>query len=197
SFGGQLFETLFQGDVRRLYDEARSVQRGRKLDLVLTSMISWIGEKPWEFAHDTGRRSFLATEEIHFVRNVLTNIPADPIVRSQGPLRILVASAQPVGFGHLSIAQEVDVVRRGFEPLIEAGLAIVDVLPRATPAAIHGYLSTGQYNIVHFIGHGVFDEEKQEGCLIFEDDRGGEFALGERSVREIFCGRGLSLVFLN
>jgi hypothetical protein len=38
-FGTDLFETLFQGDVRRLYDEARSRQRGRKLDLVLTSMI--------------------------------------------------------------------------------------------------------------------------------------------------------------
>ena len=45
-FGAQLFETLFQGDVRRLYDEARSRQRGHKLDLVLTSMIPWIGEKP-------------------------------------------------------------------------------------------------------------------------------------------------------
>jgi len=71
------------------------------------------------------------------------------------------------------------------------------VLPRATPAAIHGYLSTGRYNIVHFIGHGVFDEARKEGCLIFEDTRGGSFPLGERSVREIFCQRGLSLVFLN
>jgi hypothetical protein len=197
AFGGQLFETLFQGDVRRLYDEARSRQRGRKLDLVLTSMIPWIAEKPWEFAYDTGRLSFLATEEIHFVRNVLTNIPADPIIQAQGPLRILVASAQPVGFGQLSIEQEVEVVRRGFEPLIEAGLVAVDVLPRATPAAIHGHLGTGKYTVVHFIGHGVFNEDTGEGCLIFEDDRGGAFNLGERSVREIFCQRGLSLVFLN
>jgi hypothetical protein len=197
AFGGQLFETLFQGDVRRLYDEARSRQRGRKLDLVLTSMIPWIAEKPWEFAYDTGRLSFLATEEIHFVRNVLTNIPADPIIQSQGALRILVASAQPVGFGQLSIDQEIEVVRRGFEPLMEAGLVVVDVLPRATPAAIHGHLSTGEYTIVHFIGHGVFNEETGEGCLIFEDNRGGAFKLGERSVREIFCQRGLSLVFLN
>jgi hypothetical protein len=196
-FGGLLFETLFQGDVRRLYDEARSRQRGRKLDLVLTSMIPWIAEKPWEFAYDTARASFLATEEIHFVRNVLTAVPAEPIVPCAGPLRILVVSAQPVGFGQLSIEQEVEVIRRGFEPLIEAGLVTIDVLPRATPAGIHGYLSTGEYGIVHFIGHGVFDEEKQEGCLVFEDARGGEFRLGQRSVREIFGQRGVNLVFLN
>jgi len=196
-FGSDLFETLFQGDVRRLYDEARSRQRTHRLDLVLTSMIPWIAEKPWEFAHDSGRRSFLATEEINFIRNVLTNVPADPIAVARDRLRILVASAQPVGFGTLSVDQEVGVIRRGFEPLIEAGVVVVDTLPRATPASIHGYLSTGRYQVVHFIGHGTFDEEKNEGCLVFEDDRGGEFRLGERSVRELFCKRGLSLVFLN
>jgi CHAT domain len=196
-FGGLLFETLFQGDVRRLYDEARTRQRGRRLDLVLTSMIPWIAEKPWEFCYDAARASFLATEDIHFVRNVLTAIPAEPILPVAGPLRILVASAQSVGFGQLSAAQEGEVIRRGFEPLIDAGLVAVDVLPRATPAAIHGHLSTGHYSVVHFIGHGVFDEKKQEGCLVFEDARGGTFQLGQRSVREIFCQRGVSLVFLN
>ena len=195
-FGGQLFDTLFQGPVRRLYDEARTRQRNR-LDLVLTSMIPWIAEKPWEFAYDHGRRSFLATEEIQFVRNVLTNVPADPIARSDGPLRILVVSAQPVGFGRLSIEQEVAVIQRGFEPLVEAGLVEIKTLARVTPSMIHSELVTGKYQVVHFIGHGVFDEKLGEGCLIFVNEDGSEYKLGERSVREIFRGRGLSLVFLN
>ncbi|HEY0159326.1 MAG TPA: CHAT domain-containing protein [Thermoanaerobaculia bacterium] len=196
-FGGLLFETLFQGDVRRLYDEARARQRGRKLDLVLTSLIPWVAEKPWEFCYDTSRQSFLATEEIHFVRNVLTAIPADPIVSCDRPLRILVAWAQPVSFGLLSIDQEEEMIRRGFQPLVDAGLVTIEVLPRATPEALHRKLENRSYNVVHFIGHGVFDEMKGEGFLVFEDDRGGEFRLSQRSVREIFCGRGLSLVFLN
>ncbi len=196
AFGSELFDTLFQGDVRRLYDEARTRQRNR-LDLVLTSMIPWIAEKPWEFAYDHGRRSFLATEEIHFVRNVLTNVPSDPIVPCDGPLRILVVSAQPVGFGRLSIEQEVAVIRRGFEPLVEAGLVEIDTLARATPSMIHNQLTTGRYRVVHFIGHGVFDEERGEGSLIFVNEDGSEYPLGERSVREIFRGRGLSLLFLN
>src|SRR6187549_2118435 len=56
---------------------------------------------------------------------------------------------------------------------------------------------TGSYQVVHFIGHGVYDEDRKEGCLVFENDTGGEYPLGERAVREIFRGRGLSLVFLN
>lgn len=197
TFGAQLFDTLFQGDVRRLYDEARSRQRGRRLDLVLTSMIPWIGEKPWEFSYDKSRESFLATEEIHFIRNVLTSVPADSIAPINGPLRILVAAAQPVSFGMLSIDEEVAVIRRDFEPLIEAGLVQIDVLARVTPAALHGYLSTGRYNALHFIGHGEYSEKLKQGCLIFEDGRGNANAIGERQLREIFCKRGLSLVFLN
>lgn len=197
TFGGRLFQTLLQGDVRRLYDEARTRQRRRRLDFVLTSMIPWISEKPWEFAYDTGRQSFLATEEIHFVRNVLTNVPADPILRTSGALRILVVAAQPVGFGRLSIDQEVEVIRRGFTSLIDAQLVTVDVFARVTPDQIHDLLKTGNYQVVHFIGHGVFNEERREGCLVFENERGGELMLGERQVREIFCKRGLSMVFLN
>lgn len=196
-FGSDLFETLFQGDVRRLYDEARARQQSRKLDIVFTSMIPWIAEKPWEFAYDASRHSFLATEEIHLVRNVLTAVPANIIPIRHGPLRILVAAAQPVGFGHLSVAQEVEVIHRGFEPLIAAGSVTVEVLARATPSRVHECLLTGAFDVVHFIGHGTFDEATQEGALIFEDDRGGELRLGERSVREIFCQRGVSLVFLN
>ncbi len=195
-FGSDLFETLFQGEVRRLYDEARSRQT-RKLDIVFTSMIPWIAEKPWEFAYDASRRSFMATEEIHLIRNVLTAVPANVIPVRHGPLRILVAAAQPVGFGHLSVEQEVEVIRRGFEPLIDVGSVTVEVLARATPSRIHGRLLTGDFDVVHFVGHGTFDEEAQEGALIFEDDRGGQIRLGERSVREIFCQRGVSLVFLN
>ena len=78
AFGEQLFDTLFQDDVRRLYDEARTRQ-GRKLDFIFTSMIPWIAEKPWEFAYDPGRNCYLATEEMRFSRNVLTSIPADQI----------------------------------------------------------------------------------------------------------------------
>lgn len=196
-FGSLLFDTLIQGDVLRLYDEARAKQQSRKLDVIVTSMIPWVAEKPWEFAFDTKRKSYLATEDVHMVRNVVTAIPAYITPPQLGPLRILVAAAQPVGMGQLSIDQEVEVIRRGFEALIEAGLITVDVLPRATPGRLHGKLSTGNYTVVHFVGHGTFDENLQQGALSFEDEEGSALQMGERSVREIFCKRGVNLVFLN
>jgi hypothetical protein len=195
-FGEVLFETLFPGAVRRLYDTARSLQRSERLNVILTSTIPWVADKPWELAHDPVRKTSLATEELHFIRNVMTAVPAE-IIDDRQRLRILVASSQPVNLGKLSLEEEEAVIRRGFEPLREAGLADVDVLARATPASLHGYVSTGCYSVVHFIGHGEYDTATDTGFLIFQDEQGNPYRVNDQSAREILCGRALRLVFLN
>jgi hypothetical protein len=196
NFGVVLFETLFPGAVRRLYDTARSLQGSERLDVVFTSTIPWVAEKPWEFAFDPVRDTSLATEELHFIRNVITAIPAE-VIDDRQQLRILVVSSQPVGLGELSIAEEEAVIRRGFEPLAEAGLAEVVVLPRATPASLHAYVSAERFSVVHFIGHGEYDAETKNGYLVFQDDQGNPYRVDDRSLRQILCGRGVRLVFLN
>lgn len=192
-----IVEALFRDKVLRLYDEARSRQHGGRLDIVFTSMVPWIAEKPWEFAYDRARASFLATGETHFVRNVLTGVPADFIAPSPGSLRILVVSAQPSGYGLLSIERETQLIEDSFAPLKKAGLAQVELLARATPAKVHARLSSGGFNVVHFIGHGDFNEDTQEGSLIFEDDDRGAAVLKQSAACELFCQRGINLVFLN
>lgn len=104
------------GKVRRLFDEAwwQCRQSNHRLAVVLTCMTPWIAEKPWELVYDRRRDSFLATEAIDFTRNVQTPSPPDVISQRAGPLRILVAAAQPVGFGRLSIEQEIRVIQRVF-----------------------------------------------------------------------------------
>lgn len=69
-------------------------------------------------------------------------------------------------------------------------------MPRVTPQSLHGYLATGRYDVLHFIGHAHY-EEGTGARLLFEDDSGRPYPLDERSAREIFCRRGLRLVFLN
>ncbi len=173
-FGEVLFKTLFPGAVRRLYDTARSLQRSERLNVILTSTIPWVGDKPWEFSCDPVRRTSLATEELHFVRNVVTAVPAE-IIDDRQRLRILVASSQPLGLGKLSVEEEQAVIRRGFEPLHDAGLADVEVLARATPASLHGYVTTGRFSVLHFIGHGEYNAKEDKGVLIFQDEQGNPY----------------------
>ena len=196
-YGTLLFDTLFPREIRRLYDVARSTERAGHLNVIFTSMIPWIADKPWEFAFDPDRKTFLATQELHFVRNALTAMPVEVIPPKPGPLRILVAVAQPIGTAKLSSEQEEAVIRRGFQPLIEAGLVELEVLRATTPTALHRWLSATSYDVVHFIGHGGFDQDTGQGYLVFEDDKGAVFKLTSRNACEIFCQRGIRLVFLN
>lgn len=201
-FGELLFDALFVGPVRRLYDVARSEQRTAPLNVVFTCAIPWVASLPWEFAFDRARGKILATEEIHFVRNVLTSVPAQRIDDRRSPLRILVVEAQPVGTVELSIDDEVERIRHKFHPLTDAGLAKIEVLADATPELLHewvfaSWLERKPYDVVHFIGHGGFDSEAERGRLLFVSSDGGTQPVDVQTLREILCGRGVQIVFLN
>jgi len=196
--GKEIFRTLFPGEVGRLYDIARAGQRTGRLNVIFTSEINWVADLPWEFVHDPGRETFLATSEVNFTRNVITAVPADRLDGTPGPLRILVVVAQPLGLAHLSVDEEVEVIRSGFRKLTSGGLAIVDVLLDATPDALHGKLEISPaFDVVHFIGHGEYDSKTDSGYLIFQTDQGRMQRVGPRDLQNIFCRRGIRLIFLN
>jgi len=197
ALGRDLFEALLPGDVRRLYDTARSLQADGVLDLAFTSMIDWVADKPWELAFDPSRREFLGTSCVNVVRNVFTAVPADAPGRQRGRLRVLVASARPQGASTLSIAEETAALRAAFRPLVRAGAASVEVLPRATASGLQRRLAGEAVDVLHFIGHGAFDADRGEGTVLLEDERGRPRRLGFEAFRQIVCRRGLRLVFLN
>lgn len=200
--GASLFRYLFPGQIRRLYDEVRSKTAGRRLDLVITSNSPWVSELPWEFAFDSDRRNFLALEEINLTRNVMTNIPAEEIAVSSSPLRVLVASSAPLDAPRLSLAKEASLIFGAFKPLQEAGLLEVEELSHATPALLQQRLYEAalvdrKFDVLHFVGHGQFDPEKDDGFLLMEDENQMGFVVGADSLRRILCRRGLRIVFLN
>jgi len=195
--GRDLFETLLPGDVRRLYDTARALQKGRPLDVVFTSMIDWVADKPWELAFDPSRREFLATSSVNVVRNAFTAVPADAPARGRGRLRILVVVSQPRGTPLLDTKTETSDLRTAFRPLAAAGKAEVEVLTKATAGRLQRRLAKGGVDVFHFAGHGEFDEKEREGSLLLEDEHGRPRPLGSEALRQVLCGRGLRLVFLN
>lgn len=197
TYGDLLFTTLFAGEVRRLYYVARSVERGRRLDVVFTSTLDWVAAKPWEFAYDRSRGAFLATEDVNFVRNVVTAVPAEEPAPRRDPLRILVAIAQPLGLAPLSTDEEESLVRRGFSPLLDQGLAAIEVVRAVSADVLHQRVSSSPFDVLHFIGHGEWDDAARVGRLIFQDGTGAAQPVDSRTLREMLCHRGISLVFLN
>jgi hypothetical protein len=206
--GCLMFETLFPGQIRRLYDAARSERRERRLEVSFTSMIRWVADKPWELAYDPTREMFLCTQEINFIRNVFTAVPAESIPARTGPLRVLVAAAQPADAGELSAEDELVWIREAFTSRIESRSVEIDVLAGATAAALHARLerateSGTPFDALHFIGHGEFRAKDGMGYLAFESAPGAREAsrpaqlIPATTFREIVARRGIRLVFLN
>lgn len=195
--GRDLFEALLPGDVRRLYDLARARAARGGLDLVLTSMLDWVADKPWELAFDPQRREFLATSGVNLVRNAYTAVPADSATRRRGRLRVLVVVSRPRGEVKLDATAETRALRQALKPLVDQGRVEVELAARPTPAALQRRLGAGDVDVLHFIGHGHFDERTREGVLVLEDERGAPRPLGAEALCQLLCHRGLRLVFLN
>ncbi len=195
AYGSVLFEALFPGTVRRLWDEARAGTKGT-LELVFTPGLDWIADKPWELAWDASRRRFLADDAI-LVRGVFGAPPAAAPDPRRGPLRVLLALAEPRDAAPVAARQETAAIRAALAPLVRSGHVKLEVLASATPAALHKKLSEGGADVLHFVGHGAFDEKEKTGSLFLVDARGRALAVDTDHVLRLFSGRGLKLVFLN
>ena len=195
-FGALLFETLLPGDVKRLFDVARSRER-EKLLIIFTSTIPWVFDMPWEFARDPTRGTYLATEDALFVRNIFTTTPVDRLPPKEGALRLLIATSEPAGLELLSARQEAEDIRNGLGHLVDRGLFQIEMRENLTAERLHHEAATGDYDILHFIGHGFWDARSGRSGLVLEDGKRGQFFLGDRSLREILSGRKIRVVFLN
>ena len=200
-FGDALFGTLFPGEVRNLYNVARFMHKKRRLKIVFSSMIPWVADMPWELAYDRAAGCFLACGDVTFLRNVLTPTPANKIPEKVGALRILVVSAQPSNARRVSIADEEQGIHESFRPLTDAGLVKVEAIAGATPSLLHERLryqaESDDFDVLHFIGHGEFDEKTRTGYLLFLDDSGRGKPLSSASFLNILRGRNIRVVFLN
>jgi hypothetical protein len=199
--GELLFDKMFPAPVRQLYDQARYRERSRKLNVIFTSMIPWVANLPWEFAFDNMLKEYVSVTDVRFVRGVLTPVASDWIETKVGsPLRILLVGAQPGDQAQLDLSKEVTGIQQVLSQLEKDGLVTVDLLPNATIEDLHDKVREARYgeiDVVHFMGHGDFDEEQEEGCLLFNKDDGGTDKVPTEHLCAILRSRGIKVVFLN
>lgn len=187
-FGRRLFETVFTGTVRDAWRTSLAAARGGLLlQLRLDNDPRLLGI-PWELLLDPERRELLATER-PFVR-VLDDLGGKGrSLRKPGLVRILVVLASPADAAPLEIRKEWEVLDRALGGQVELHL----VEPRLDK--IVEALSTGEWHVFHFVGHGQADG--RGGYLILEDREGGSRAVDHLRLRTLLAHRPLRLVVLN
>ena len=199
--GKRLFDQMFPPEVRLLYDQARYRERSRKLNVVFTSMIPWVSNLPWEFAFDEMLNEYVSVTDVRFVRGVLTPVASDRIeTRVGSPLRILLATAQPNDQAKLDLTEEISGIRAALFELQEKNLVSIETVEKPTVEGLHDAVRKAQYgeiDVVHFMGHGDYDEEKREGWLLFENGDGTTHKVFTEHLCAILRSRGIKVVFLN
>jgi hypothetical protein len=174
-FGGKLFGSVFQSPVQaclwRSLDNARQQGRGLRILLRLAAA-PVLAELPWEFLYDTGfSRFFCHATHTPLVRYLDLPQTIQPLA-VRPPLKVMVMIANPRDREQLDVEVEWSKVRDALAELEQRGLVTLARLPAASLSALQRQLRREQYHIFHFVGHGGFDQQSQDGVLLLEDENG-------------------------
>ncbi len=201
--GRELFEHLMADEVGDLYHGARRVAdskgRGLRISLSMTGAPDLL-EIPWEFLYDPGDAYFLSQSIFTpVVRSLdLKSPPAPPKVTL--PLQVLALVSAPGGYVELDTGRERANLERALAPLIESGAVRLEWLETATLAELDRRVaSRDELHVIHYIGHGAYDEEgTKNGVLMLEDANGMPHKVtGEELGGLMRDERSLRLVVLN
>jgi hypothetical protein len=172
-FGTKLFGALFGDEVRELYRssfaESRSAGRGLRITLSLTGAPELL-QVPWEYLYD--HPSFLSISTwTPIVRYLDLPKPRRPL-QVELPIRVLALVSSPSDAEPIDAQQERTKLEGAVAPLIELGAIAIDWLEEASLRALQRQLRKEDYHVFHFIGHGGYDQNADDGVLLFEDEYG-------------------------
>jgi PAS domain S-box-containing protein len=199
--GGRLFDSTFRGEVRDCLRQslARAEEQGACLRIRLRLKDApELASYPWEYLYDRNVNWFVALSgEAPVVRHLDLPLAIRPLKMSL-PLRVLVIISSPSGCPQISHEREVRLLDQAFEPLRQDGKVELTRLPDATLDTLDRWLARGEYHILHFIGHGAFDRQIDDGVLILEDaEKQQRWTTGEALGIHLRSHRTLRLAVLN
>jgi len=176
--GQRLFDSLFTEQVRDALRVATraAMQEGHGLRVRLdVSQARDLGMVPWEYMYFREYDDFVSLSNwTPVVRHLDVAEPLPP-VHLDGPLRILVMISDPIERrGTLDVEREWSQLQQALEGPVSRGEIELYRLPDGQLETLQVDLQKNSYHVFHFIGHGEYSEEHEDGVLVLEDSRGRE-----------------------
>jgi hypothetical protein len=174
-FGGKLYDTVFQGELRDMLSRSISVASasgaGLRLRLRLADAPGLAG-LPWEFLYDRRLNRFLAqSRRTPLVRYLDLPNPSRPLT-VDGPLRLLVMISDPRDWPRLDVEQEWSVLTGALAQSQADGRVVIERIT-ANMSKLRARLRREEFHVFHFIGHGSYRSDWGDGVLVMEDAEGG------------------------
>jgi hypothetical protein len=199
-FGKDLFNALFAGEVRHRYDVSleRAWQEGKGIRLKLRIQPPELAALPWEFMYDPRQAEYVClSRDTPVVRYLELPRRIQPLVVTT-PLRILGMIASPHDLPSLDMVREKERVERAIQDLQTHGLVELAWLEGPTWRTLQREMRGGPWHVFHFIGHGGFDRNADEGFIALADEEGETRRLSATQLGRLLADhRFLRLALLN
>ena len=197
-FGALLFQEAVSGPVRDFYQKCQGQadrdHAGMRLRLTLDQSVD---DLPWEFL--VLNDDFMALNPRSPVVRYIAGAASCSLVKVEYPLRLLIVIAKPSDEVPLDTDAEKNSITAALKPLTDQGVVHLTFIEgNNTWKKLMDALLPNRTHILHFIGHGTFDEKNNEGVLIMADEDGKTELLDSERLRVLVQGRSrLALIVLN
>ncbi|GAA1954795.1 CHAT domain-containing protein [Microbacterium deminutum] len=165
SIGVRLFDAVFTGRIGEVYRASSAVasERGLTPQLTLRLTAPRLAALPWEALYDSEAGRYVSRKE-PLVRRVSSPYAAR-LAPVAAPLRILAMVSSPRGLEALDVEAEKERLESALAAHIADGSVELVWLADTSWGGLHSELLTGKWHVLHFIGHGGYDDAADEGLI--------------------------------
>lgn len=200
--GEKLFDVIFHGSLRQFWDQARGRIQSQGLGLRLRIALDeshprfteW-ASIPWEILYCRSLGEFLSLDRrISLVRTLPVPVPVEE-AEAATHLQALVVGSSPRGEPSLDLDLEYEALCRAVGAGSELAFRAAD---DATETRLRHVLLDGEFQILHFIGHGYApDASRSSFGVLLEGDLRSPVEVDAKYWAHLLAGTGLRLVALN
>lgn len=181
----QLFQSAWQ--------EAWKEQKPLSVQIQFDADAVQAARMPWELLHD-GTQHLALAEAVRVNRYVTyfgDRGPFEPVKE----LKILYVISRPTDQDRLPDYYARDAMLEALQPLINKGIVHIKVLEQSTLANLEAEVKSGDFHIVHYDGHRVFQD--RQGYLCFETSNETSDLVTAAQLAKVLANTSVRLVFLS
>jgi hypothetical protein len=192
SLGQKLFSALFPGPIRDIWFQRKGQSGGGTVRLRLDIRNHELEKIPWELLHD-GDVALSLSRKLPIVR-ILHDGSESLSHPPSAPLKVLLATATPSDTTPLpGVALEVRQLREALRLASRSQVETVEVVEHVTLKKLDA-AGTGDFNVLHFMGHGAFRDNR--GFLLLEDERGKAHWCEAETIGDLLRNKKIRLLTL-